>query len=277
MISRHSPGSFFEALDPQKLIKEDIPMLLLRAFVLITLVFCLMACAPNTVINPEPISKFQQPSRPTPQTDYLIGVGDTLDIKFMYNPELNELLVPVRPDGRISLQLANDIQAAGLTPEQLRKNLIEKYSAEIKKPEIGVIVRTFTSNKVFVDGEVLFPGTIDIRGPMTLFEAIAQTRGMRETARLSNIIVIRKDSEGKPMSTNIDYRRIIDGTDLSQNIYLMPYDIVYVPKSTIANLNKFVNEYINQLIPNRFPEFSNFYNPYTFAFGGYYKAQGLSQ
>lgn len=252
-------------------------MLLLRAFVLITLVFCLMACAPNTVIDPVPISKFQQPARPTPQADYLIGVGDTLDIKFMYNPELNELLVPVRPDGRISLQLANDIQAAGLTPEQLRKSLIEKYSAEIKKPEIGVIVRTFTSNKVFVDGEVLFPGTIDIRGPMTLFEALAQTRGMRETARLSNIIVIRKDAEGKPMSTNIDYRKIIDGTDLSQNIYLMPYDIVYVPRSNIANVNKFVSEYINQLIPNRFPEFTNFYNPYTFAFGGYYKAQGLSQ
>lgn len=250
-------------------------MTLHRALILFALVVCLFACAPNTVTNPAPLSKFQQPGRPTPQTDYLIGVGDTLDIKFMYNPELNELLIPVRPDGRISLQLVNDIQAAGMTPDQLRKSLIDKYSTEIKKPEIGVIVRTFTSNKVFVDGEVLFPGTIDIRGPMTLFEALAQTRGLRETARLSNIIVIRKDAEGKPMSTNIDYRKIIDGTDMSQNIYLMPYDIVYIPKSNIANLNKFVSEYINQLIPTRFPEFTNFYNPYTFAFGGYTQATGL--
>jgi protein involved in polysaccharide export with SLBB domain len=93
-------------------------------------------------------------------------------------------------------------------------------------------------------------------------------RGMRDSARLSNIIVIRKDAEGKAMSTNIDYRKIINGSDLSQNITLIPYDIVYVPKSNIANINQFVSEYINRLIPNRFPEFTNFYNPYTFAFGG---------
>jgi hypothetical protein len=70
------------------------------------------------------------------------------------------------------------------------------------------------------------------------------------------------------MSAEVDYRKIINGSDLSQDILLIPYDIVYVPKSNIANVNKFVDEYVNRLIPTRFPEFSNFYNPYTFAFGG---------
>jgi len=70
------------------------------------------------------------------------------------------------------------------------------------------------------------------------------------------------------MSTNVDLRKVLDGSDLSQDIQLIPYDIVYVPKSNIANVNKFVSEYINQLIPSRVPSFSQFYNPYEYAFGG---------
>lgn len=243
-------------------------------FLAVVCLFVGIACAPNTVINPTPLSKFEESARMAPQAEYLIGVGDTLDIKFLYNPELNELNVPVRPDGRISLQLTNDVQAANLTPNQLREILAKKYATEINKPEIAVIVRTFTSHKVFVDGEVLFPGLIEIKGPTSLVHAISLARGFRESARLSNVIVIRKDAEGKAMSTNIDYRKIIDGSDLSQNIMLLPYDIVYVPKSVIANINKFVNEYINGPIPSRFPEFTSFYNPYTYSFGGYTRDRG---
>ncbi|WP_198017664.1 polysaccharide biosynthesis/export family protein [Syntrophorhabdus aromaticivorans] len=223
------------------------------------------------VINPTPMKQFTQPDTGKRSSDYLIGVGDVLDIKFMYNPELNELAVPVRPDGRISLQLANDVPAANLTPEQLRKALIERYASEVKKPEVAVIVRTFTANRVFVDGEVVYPGMIEIRGPTTLMQILAQSRGLRETARMSSVIVIRKDAEGKPMAANIDIRKIINGTDLSLDINMLPYDIVYVPKSNIANWLKFVDEYINRAVPGGFPGWSEFYNPYTYAFGGFTK------
>ena len=232
------------------------------------LFFIMTACAPNTVVKPTPIAEFEKTALSAPQRDYLIGIGDILDIKFTYNPELNELNVPVRPDGKISLQLANDIQVAGLTVNQLRSVLVEKYASEINKPEIAVIVRGFERNKVFVDGEVLFPGLVEIKGPTRLVHAISLARGFRESARLSNIIIIRKDAEGKSMSTNIDYRKIIDGSDLTQDITLLPYDIVYVPKSNIANVNKFVSEYINTVIPSRVSNFSGFYNPYTYSFGG---------
>jgi polysaccharide biosynthesis/export protein len=233
----------------------------------------LAACAPNTVINPTPVSQFDQQARSYAQApkEYIIEVGDVLDFKFMYNAELNELAVPVRPDGRISLQLAQDIPAAGTTPTQLRTTLNEKYAAELKKPEIAIIVRSFGGQKIFVDGEVNYAGPVDFKGRMTLFQAIAQARGLRETARLSNIIVIRKDFEGKPMAANLDIRKVINGTDLSQDIALMPYDIVYVPKSQIANWLKFVDEYINRAVPGGFPGWSEFYNPYTYAFGGFTK------
>ena len=240
----------------------------IRFVVVLGVLLSVLACAPNTVVNPTPLVEFQKSASLAPQKDYLIGVADNLDIKFLYNPEFNELNVPVRPDGRISLQLANDVQAAGLTVNQLREVLVEKYSSEIRKPEVAVIVRTFERNKVFVDGEVLFPGLVEIKGPVTLMHALSLARGWRETARLSNIIVIRKDAEGKSMATNVDLRKVLNGSDLSQDIQLLPYDIVYVPKSNIANVNKFVSEYINSVIPTRVPSFSSFYNPYEYAFAG---------
>jgi protein involved in polysaccharide export with SLBB domain len=226
---------------------------------------------PNRVITPTPMNRFIQPAAVKQPADYLIAVGDTLDIKFMYNPELNELAVPVRPDGRISLQLANDVQAANLTPEQLRKALTEKYASELKKPEIAVIVRTYTGNRVFVDGEVVYPGMVEIRGPTTLMQVLSQARGLRETARLSHVIVIRKDAEGQPMAANIDIRDIINGNNLSLDISMLPYDIVYVPKSNIANWLKFVDEYINRAVPGGFPGWGDFNNPYAYAFGGFTK------
>jgi protein involved in polysaccharide export with SLBB domain len=132
-------------------------------------------------------------------------------------------------------------------------------------------VRSFGGQRIFIDGEVNYSGPVDFKGRMTLFQAIAQARGLRETARLSNIIVIRKDFEGKPMAANIDLRKVINGTDLSQDIALMPYDIVYIPKSHIANWLKFVDEYLNRSIPTRIPGFAGFSNPYAYAFGGFTK------
>ena len=235
-------------------------------FVLIVL---LVACAPNSVINPASVSQMDQQSRAYPQKEYVIAPGDTLDIKFMNNPEFNEIGVPVRPDGRISLQLAPEEKAAGLTPGELRNQLMQKYASELRKPEITIMVRGFSDQKIFVDGEVLVPGVLELRGPTTVMRAIAQARGLRETARISNVIVIRKDFEGKPTAANLDLAKVINGTDFSQDILLMPYDIVYVPKSNIARLNKFVDEYINRVVPGGFPGFQAFANPYRYSFGGF--------
>lgn len=237
------------------------------------LVTVFTACAPNRVWHASPANQLDQQARAYNQTpnEYVIEIGDTLDIKFMYNAELNELAVPVRPDGRISLQLAHDIPAAGKTPSQLRNILAEKYAIELKKPEVAVIVRSFGGHKIFVDGEVVMAGPLDFKGRMTIMQAISQARGVRETARLSNVIVIRKDFQGQPMAANLDLTKVINGTDFSQDIALMPYDIVYVPKSHIANWNKFVSDYINNAVPGGFPGFTSFQNPYAYALGGFTK------
>jgi len=177
---------------------------------------------------------------------YTIAPGDELDIKFFYNPELNETIT-VRPDGMISLQLVDEIQAAGMEPAQLDKKLTDLYARELRKPEVTVIVRSFTRQRIYVGGEVNTPSLIELPADMTTLQAVFQAGGFMETAEPSETLVIRKGENDKPIPIRIDLAAVMDaggGADLQ----LQPDDIVYVPKSAIANANKFVSEYIGGLL-----------------------------
>jgi protein involved in polysaccharide export with SLBB domain len=178
---------------------------------------------------------------------YYIQSGDILDLKFFYNPELNETVM-VRPDGRISLQLVSEVVAAGVTPEQLRKTLMERYSKEINRPDIAVIVRSFSMQRVYVDGEVVRPGMLPLTGPVTVHQAIAAAGGFRETARLSDVIIIRQ-VQGKAVPLKVDMEQVLKNEDPAQDVLLAPSDIVYVPRSAIAEVNKFVDLYIRRNLP----------------------------
>jgi polysaccharide export outer membrane protein len=223
---------------------------------------CLVSCAPNTLhVPPAPIGQLDEQAGAFHEKEYIIAPGDTIDIKFMYNPEFNELAVPVRPDGRLSLQLVPEIKVAGLTPSQLKDTLSKVYAKELREPEVAVIVRTFAENRAFVDGEVS-AGFVELGPRTTVMRAIELRGGLRDTARLSQVIIIRKDFEGKPTATIVDLRKVIDGTDYSQDIRLMPYDIVYVPKSNIARVDLFVQQYITNVIPGL-----TTLNPYSYYYG----------
>jgi protein involved in polysaccharide export with SLBB domain len=184
---------------------------------------------------------------PYPDAVYTIHTGDQLDIKFFYNPELNET-VTVRPDGRISLQLVQDVVASGKTPGDLSKELEEKYSPELLNPDVAVIVRTFTSHRIYIDGEVNQPGGIDLTGPMTVMQSVAYAGGLKSSARTNEIVVIRRGQGAKPMAIPIDLTKTIDGTNIGQDITLAPFDIVFVPRSTIANVNLWVQQYLRDAI-----------------------------
>ncbi|AJE04816.1 sugar transporter [Geobacter pickeringii] len=180
--------------------------------------------------------------------DYRIQAGDQLDIKFFYNPELNEQMT-VRPDGKISLQLIHDTPAAGLTPAELMGRLAELYRKELKNPEVVVIVRSFSDQRVYVDGELNKPGVFPLVGSMTAMQAISQAGGLKETAGSAEVLVIRRGADNRPAIMTLNIDRVLDGTELSQDIVLHPYDIVYVPKSTIANVNQWVDQYLRRNIP----------------------------
>ena len=185
---------------------------------------------------------------PWPSRNTGSQIGDQLDIKFFYNPELNEQVI-VRPDGRISLQLIPEVVANGLTPAALTRHLTEQYSKDLKQPQLTVIVRAFGSQRVFVDGEVGKPGLIPILGEMTALQAISEAGGMKETARTGEVIVIRRGAANKPIAFVVDLKKAHNGTDLTQDVSLAPFDIVFVPRSHIANVNVWMDQYIRKNIP----------------------------
>ena len=207
----------------------------------------LFACAP-VVKNPAPLHDHAIQISPYTEQEYRIQTGDQLDIKFFYNPELNEL-VTVRPDGRISLQLVHELLVAGLTPSELTDSLTKKYDPELKKPEITVIVRSFGAHKIYVDGEVNKSGMFPLTGLMTVMQAISQAGGVKDTARTREVVIIRHGADNRRLALQVNMRKVLDGTDMSQDIALKPFDIVYVPRSSIANVDLWVDQYVRKILP----------------------------
>jgi protein involved in polysaccharide export with SLBB domain len=186
-----------------------------------------------------------------PDLEYKIQVGDQIDVKFYFNPDLNEHLV-VRPDGMVSLQLVPEMKAAGLTPKQLTEALKREYSAELAKPELSVIMRSFSAQRIFVGGEVGKPGEKPLVGTLTVLQAVAMAEGFKDTAKTTEVIVIRRRPDGRPLVIPLNIKAAISGADISQDLALMPYDVVQVPRSGLAMANLFVDQAIRGMIPVSF-------------------------
>jgi protein involved in polysaccharide export with SLBB domain len=220
--------------------KETILVLVLMVFATSLLIGC--ASQSTNVKDVEPLA----PVEAEKPTFYSIAPGDELDIKFFFNPELNETII-VRPDGMISLQLIDEIQAAGLQPSELDQKLTDLYSRELRKPVLTVIVRSFTRQRIYVGGEVVTPSLVELPGGMTALQAIFQSGGFRETAEPSETLVIRKGENDTPIPIRVDLAAVM-GAAGGADFQLRPDDIVFVPKSAIANANKFVEQYISGLL-----------------------------
>jgi polysaccharide export outer membrane protein len=170
------------------------------------------------------------PNANTPTTidpiGYEIGPEDVLDISVWKSPELSRT-VPVRPDGKVSLPLVNDIQAAGFTPSELRQQIVTRLTDFVPSPEVSVIVREVHSRKVAVVGAVKTAGRYELKGPMTVLEVIALAQGFTDFATRDRIVVLRQTGA---TTTRIpfNYRKISEGAE-QENFYVHPGDIIVVP------------------------------------------------
>jgi protein involved in polysaccharide export with SLBB domain len=192
---------------------------------------------------------FMKPTETQPgrQPKFTLGAGDVLDFKFFYNPELNDTQT-VRPDGKIMLQLIGEVSAHGKTPSELQEELVKLYTPELKRPMVAVIVRSLYERRVYVGGEVKTPGLIPIPGSLTAFEAIMQAGGFNPaTANLSSVIIIRH-KDGKRYGGKLDFTEVLKGKE-GPSFFLEPRDIVYVPRTAIVEVNQWVDQYINKMIP----------------------------
>jgi polysaccharide export outer membrane protein len=203
---------------------------------MLTLVLCLLAFgagAASLEAQARAASGTAVPSDARPEAalppGYVIGADDVLGIIFWKDADLSGD-VTVRPDGKIALPLLNDVQAAGLTPGQLRDAIESEAKRFVADPNPTVVVRQINSRKVFITGSVAKPGMYPLNSSMSVVQLIALAGGLTEFAKPKDIIVMRNE-QGRQMAYPFNYKDLIDRKNLAQNIELKPGDTVMVPGS----------------------------------------------
>lgn len=207
----------------------------------------LAACGP-AVKQPTSIAEAKTIAAETTAHGYRLGPGDSIDVRFFYAPDLNTSVV-VRPDGRISLPLVDELPVAGRTVADVTAELRERYAGELRRPEVSLIVKSFTSHRYFVGGEVEAPTSFEAAGAVTVLQSLAEAGGLKPTARTDEVAVIRRLPERDAVVIPVNLELALDGSDTSQDIVLQPQDVVYVPRSDVAEVNRIVDQYIRQNIP----------------------------
>lgn len=200
-----------------------------------------VALAPMDASNAQAPPAAQAAAR----SPYVLQRGDELTIKVFNHPDLLENVV-IRPDGRISVVLLDDVNAAGLTVPELDTILTTGYQRFFQEPQVSVIVRSFTNHRVFVGGEVGKPGPVPIVGEVKALEAILLAGGFTSSARLDSVVLLRNDGKDRALVQKLNFKdTLASGGDIA----LQPFDVLFVPLSRIAKVDKFVDQYIRQLIP----------------------------
>lgn len=177
---------------------------------------------------------------------YVIQKGDEISIKVFQQPQLDDT-VRVRPDGKVSLMLLSDAEAAGLTTKELENKIASRYAQYYRDPKVSVIVRSFSNLKIYVGGEVGQPGVIALAGDMTALSAVMQAGGFRHTAKTDNVILVRNNGHNVPVARKVNLKAVLKNGQ--GDVALRPFDVVFVPKSKIARVDQFVDQYIRQVIP----------------------------
>jgi polysaccharide biosynthesis/export protein len=231
----------------------------LRGGMVIAGAVALAACStvpklPPAPLEPAPVSYVAN------LPPYHIQVGDVLEVRLLLNPELNEE-VTVRPDGHISTTVVPDAVAYGRTVTELSSALRQGYEKDLRNPRVSVVVKSFAPTRVYVGGEVNTPGEFITVGPsLSLSQAIARAGGTKLSSDDGSIFIIRRGADDKPVLLSTSYKALKHGRDPEADVRLAPYDVVYVPKSGIAEVYAWYNQYIQQFANPSFG-FSYLVNP----------------
>jgi protein involved in polysaccharide export with SLBB domain len=177
---------------------------------------------------------------------YRLQPGDLLRVKFLYHPEL-DMKIPIRPDGDITLQLAGEIHAAGLTTAEVEQVIKERTSDRLREPEVSVVVAQLAGQKVYVGGEVRLPGFVAYQAGMSPLQAIMDRGGFTDTARMDSVLRLSA-GENDYQGTRLDFTKpLSEGT--REDMHLAAGDVLYVPRTFIGDVNAFVRLYIRNMLP----------------------------
>jgi polysaccharide export outer membrane protein len=195
------------------------------------------------LLSPVPVlCRAQQPP------PYRVQVNDVLEFLFFKNTELNQTQT-VGPDGEVALQLIGSVRVAGRTLEDITTEVTTRYAKELVQPQVTVAVKEYSGLKVYVGGEVNQPGMQVYRGGLTALEAVVAAGGFKTTASLKNVILIRKGVNAQPIGSRVDLKRVLNHAEFQYDIALAPADIIFVPRTGVANLNVFIEQFFRNNLP----------------------------
>lgn len=189
---------------------------------------------PSAPTVPQPQATGQVPVQPPPNSagsvplpkDYVIGIEDVISVVFWSERDLSAEVV-VRPDGKISLPMLNDLSAAGMTPEQLAESIQQAALKFVRNAGATVIVKQVNSRKVYVIGEVNRPGTFALSTDVNVMQIIAQAGGFLEHAKKGDVVIVRTEN-GQERRYKFNYNDVVRGKNVAQNILLRPGDTILV-------------------------------------------------
>ncbi len=224
--------------------------------------FALAAC------TADPISSLDFPESRWSQNDgyddrYLLAPGDTIEVSVLYAPELSRTVV-VAPDGRVRIPYSGPIAATGRTVDEVRLSFNKALGRELKNPEVEVIATEFASQRIFIGGEVQAPSIYDLPGQIGPLQAIVMAGGFTDEARQNAVVLMRRLPGGEIRSEVLDIRAGVFDAQLAEWGPLRRFDIVYVPKSKIAEENLFMLQWFRAALPVEFRAFYDVRNDPSF-------------
>lgn len=224
--------------------------------------FALTACSSDPISSPDfPEQKWSQNDGYDDR--YLLAPGDTIEISVLYAPELSRTVV-VAPDGRVRIPYSGPIAARGRTVDEVRLSFNKALSRELKNPEVEVIATEFASQRVFVGGEVQAPSIYDLPGQIGPLQAIVMAGGFTDEARQNAVVLMRRLPGGQIRSETIDIKSGVFDAKLAEWGPLRRFDIIYVPKSKIAEENLFMIQWFRAALPVEFRAFYDVRNEARF-------------
>ena len=179
---------------------------------------------------------------------YRLGPGDQLALRFLLNPDLNGPAT-IGPDGRGVFPLVSAVKVADLTAEEANAVLTDAYAQILRRPQVEVLITAYGAAQIYVGGEVRNPGVLPIKGQLTTAQAVMSAGGLLPTARTGRIVILRERADGQLLRKEIDLKAYLTKAQGRTDFAILPGDLIFVPRSKIAEVDLFVDQYINGLLP----------------------------
>lgn len=233
-----------------------------RLFSMFTALLALTACTADPVATPDfPESNWQMADGQDAR--YLLAPGDTIEVSVLYAPELSRTVV-VAPDGRVRIPYSGPITAIGRTVDEVRVSFNSALASELKNPEVEVIATQFASQRIFVGGEVQAPSIYELPGQIGPLQAIVMAGGFTDEARQNAVVLMRRIPGGEIRSEVIDIKSGVFDAQLANWGPLQRFDVIYVPKSKIAQENLAMTQWFRAALPVEFRAFYDVRNDARF-------------